>query len=277
MRNLLNFISKNYFVFLFLFLETLSFLLIAHTHNHQRTFFLHSGQKLTGLFYKQTNDLKAYFSLRQVNKQLASENAQLLHKADFSYMEADTTAVFISDTLFTQRFTYVNARVINNSVIRRNNYLTLDKGSDDGIEKDMGVITLNGVVGIVKNVSRNFSTVISLLHKDMQISVRLKKNDHIGTLSWQGGNYRVATMSYIPSHVELNSGDTIISSGFSRMFPKEILIGTIRDFEIKRGENFFTANIDLALDFNKLSHVYVVNDLMAHEIEDLEDLNQILQ
>ena len=139
MRNLLNFISKNYFVFLFLFLETLSFLLIANAHNHQRTFFLHSGWKLSGFVYKKANDLSTYFSLRQANNQLSIENARLLNTANFSFMEKDTSAFMLNDTLLIRRFSYLNAHVINNSVIRRNNYLTLNKGSDDGIEKDMGV------------------------------------------------------------------------------------------------------------------------------------------
>ncbi len=273
MQNLLNFIVRYYFVFLFLLLEIISFFLIAHSHNHQRTFFLHSGSMITGFFYEKTINITSYMDLRQANVMLAYENALLLNSANKSFLEKDTAVYFQNDTLLMRRFTYLNARVINNSVTRRNNFLTLDKGANDGIEKDMGVITLDGVVGIVKNVSRNFSTVISLLHKDMQISVRLKKSNHIGTLTWGGGNYKMASMGYIPSHVELTKGDTIITSGFSRMFPEGIFIGTINDFEIRRGEHFFTAEVSLALDFNKLNHVYVVNDLMAQELEYIEEFN----
>ncbi len=273
MQNLLNFIVRYYFVFLFLLLEITSFFLIAHSHNHHRTYFLHSGSMITGFLYEKSSNITTYLDLRQVNNVLAYENAQLLNRANTSFLEKDTLVNFQNDTLLIRRFTYLNAKVINNSVTRRNNFLTLDKGSYDGIEKDMGVITLEGVVGIIKNVSGSFSTVISLLHKDMQISVRLKKNNHIGTLTWDGGNYKVASMGYIPSHVELIQGDTIITSGFSRMFPAGIFIGTIKDFAIKEGEHFFTAEINLALDFNKLNHVYVVNDLMAQEINYIEELN----
>lgn len=273
MRNLLNFIARYYFVFTFLLLEVISFLLIAHSHNHQRTYFLHSGNAISGFFLKKADNITSYLALKQANDLLAQENARMLHMIDSSFEKKDTMVFYQHDTLSIRRFTYLNSKVINNSVIRRNNFITLNKGYQDGIEKDMGVITLSGVVGIVKNVSRNFSSVISFLHKDMQISVRIKKNDHIGTLTWEGGDYRKASMAFIPSHVELQAGDTIITSGFSRMFPEGIFIGTINDFEIRRGENFYTADINLALDFNALSHVYVVNDLMAEELEYMEELN----
>ncbi len=273
MRNLLNFIARYYFVFTFLFLEVISFLLIAHTHNHQQTYFLHSGNAISGFFLNKAENITSYLALKQTNEILAKENARMLHMVNSSFEKKDTMVFYQKDTMLIRRFTFLNAKVINNSVTRRNNFITLNKGYHDGIENDMGVITLNGVVGIVKNVSRNYSSVISFLHQDMQISVRIKKNDHIGTLTWEGGDYRKASMAYIPSHVELQPGDTIITSGFSRMFPEGIFIGTINDFEIRRGENFFTAGIDLALDFNTLSHVYVVNDLMAEELEYIEELN----
>jgi rod shape-determining protein MreC len=273
MRNLLNFIVRYYFVFLFLILEVISFFLIAHSHNHQRTFFLHSGNAISGFFLRNADNFTSYLALRKINDLLAEENAQLLNLTNSAFEKRDSMIFTQKDSIMVRRFTYLNAKVINNSVIRRNNFITLNKGTNDGIEKDMGVITMNGVVGIVKNVSDNYSSVISLLHKDMQISARIKKNDHIGTLTWEGGNYRRASLAYIPSHVELETGDTIITSGFSRIFPEGIFIGTVNDFEIRRGENFFTAEINLALDFNKLTHVYVVNDLMAQELEHIEELN----
>lgn len=273
MRNLFNFLVRYYFIFLFLLLETLSVILVARTHQHQRAYFLHSGNLISGFFYQKANNISSYFSLKQVNQQLAEENARLMELSANAHLEKDTLIYSYQDTLYMQRFTYLNARVINNSVTRRSNYLTLNKGSKDGIGKDMGVITPNGVVGIVNNVSENFSTVISMLHEDMQISVKLKKNDHIGTMTWEGGDYRRTTLSYIPGHVELEIGDTIVTSGYSVMFPQGILIGTISDFRMRRGDTFFTADIALSLDYNKLSYVFVVNDLMGQELEALEGLN----
>ncbi len=273
MRNLFNFILRYYFFFLFALLFTFSLILISRTHQHQRAFFLHSANVLVGNFYKQADHITSYLALRRVNEQLAEENTRLLHKINPSFLDKDQHEFLSDDTLYIRRFKYLRARVINNSIMYRNNFLTLDKGRNDGVEKDMGVITMNGVVGIVHNVSNHFSTVISLLHKDMQISARLLNNDHIGTITWEGGNYRKVSMSYIPAHVELSKGDTIVTSGYSTMFPKGIFIGTIGEFEIRRGENFYTAQVELALDFNKLTHVHVVHDLMGQEIDMLEALN----
>ncbi|MFO7999498.1 MAG: rod shape-determining protein MreC [Bacteroidales bacterium] len=271
MRNLFNFIAKNYFFFLFIALETLAIILLVQNHQHQRSFFLHSGNAIAGTFYRNVHAVSSYLGLRQVNEELARENAMLLHLSPFSFLVSDTDVYLHEDTIYARRFRYMDAHVINNSVQLRNNHLTLDKGRKHGVEPDMGVITMNGVVGIVKNVSENFSSVISLLHEEMQISVRLTSHDHIGTLSWEGRDYRQASMSYIPSHVELAVGDSVVTSGFSRMFPKDIFIGTVAGFEIRQGENFFTADIDLALDFNKLGYVYVVVDLMGEELEILEN------
>jgi len=273
MRNLINFFIRFYFFFLFVLLFSVSLILISRTHQHQRTLFLHSGNLIVGSVYKQVDHIQSYLSLKRVNEQLTNENTWLLHQTMASFMQKDQNEMVYHDTLYIRRFKYINAGVINNSVMYRNNFLTLDKGSNDGVEKDMGVITAEGVVGIVHNVSGHFSTVISLLHKDVQISVRLQKSNHIGTLSWEGGDYRTAVMSYIPSHVELSHGDTIVTSGFSTIFPQGIFIGTIGDYEIRRGDNFFTASVELALDFNRIANVFVVIDLMRQEIQVLEASN----
>jgi rod shape-determining protein MreC len=274
MRNLFNFIARNYFFFAFLALEVVAILLIAQNHQHQRSFFLHSGNAVAGFFYRRVDAVTSYLDLQQVNEQLARENALLMEQLPPAFLDPGLQEPVIhQDSLQERRYAYLPARVINNSVIRRSNYLTIDKGSRHGIEPDMGVITPYGVVGIVKNVSERFATVISLLHHESRISVRLKEQEHIGSLIWEGGDYRRATMEYIPSHVALQRGDTILTSGFSRIFPKDVFIGTIADFEIRRGENFFTAGVDLALDFNRLGQVQVVTDLMGAEQDALEALN----
>lgn len=274
MRNVLNFIIRFHFFFLFLLLETLAMFMVVRNHNHQRTYFLHSANAIAGFYYQRIDNIFSYLSLQNVNDQLARENASMLNMSAYAFMAKDTLEYVSNDTLFARKFTFFHARVINNSVMSRNNYLTINMGSRNGIEKDMGVITPDGVVGIVNNVSRNFATIISLLHKDMQISVSLKKNNHIGTLVWEGGDYRKAAMLYIPTHVELSPGDTIITSGYSRMFPEGVFVGTIEAFDIRRGENFYTADIQLSLDFNKLKYVYVVNDLMGEELKIIEALNR---
>ncbi len=270
MRNLISYIIKNYFFFLFLFLQVVSFVLIVQNHQHHRSFFFNSSNYIVGSIYQMNNNIARYFSLSKTNRQLAKENNELLSQIQGSFLKTDQQVFTFRDTLYQKHFSYINARVINNSVTNRNNYITLNKGRKHGVKPDMGVITAHGVIGIVRKVSRNFSTAISLLHSDSQISARIKKNNHLGTLIWEGYDYKKATMLYIPTHLDLSVGDTIVTSGFSQIFPTDIFLGTIADFEIRRGDNFYTLEVDLATDFNSLDYVNVVNNIFGEELESLE-------
>ncbi|MFO7977966.1 MAG: rod shape-determining protein MreC [Bacteroidales bacterium] len=272
MRNLFKFISRYYFFFLFLALQTIAMLMVANSHQYQRAVMLRSANQVTSFFHRVQTNVHEYFALRRLNKDLALQNNMLLHQTPFSFLKTDQQEFLVGDTLYQRRYLYVNARVINNSVTRRNNFLTLDKGRRHGIHPDMGIITARGVIGIVNNVSENFATVISLLHADVNISVRMKKNGHLGTLQWDGEDYRQATVLYIPTHVELNVGDTIVSSGFSTIFPPDVLIGTISNYIIHPGENFSTVQVTLAQDFNNLSYVHAVKNLFREELDSLESM-----
>jgi len=156
-----------------------------------------------------------------------------------------------------------------NTTNKRNNYLTLNKGSNQGIAKDMGVITSTGIVGIVKEVSANFSSVISVLHKETKISAKVKKNGHLGTVIWTGGDYSNGELIDIPTHVKPVIGDTIITSGYSTSFPEGIMIGTISDFKIVKGDNFYTITIKFSTDFNNISYAYVIRNIMKDELDKL--------
>jgi rod shape-determining protein MreC len=274
MRNLFNFIIRHYFVFLFLVLQVVAFLLIVQNHHYQRSFLVNSSNFLAGNIYNTRTNIAHYFSLAKTNRHLAEANSELFRYMQGSYLKTDQQVFNFRDTLYQVQFSYINAKVINNSVINRNNYITLNKGRIHGIRQDMGVITHNGVIGIVKDVSNNFSSVLSFLHSDIQISAKIKKNNHMGTIIWEGYDYRKASMLYIPTHLELNVGDTIITSGFSHIFPEGVLIGTISDFEIRRGDNFFTIELDLACDFNNLEFVQVVKNIFRDEQIELESISQ---
>ena len=271
MRNLLRFIIRYNFFFLFLLLETLAILLTVSNQYYHQTFFLNSANRISSGIYQTYNRIGSYFQLRTIHDHLLEENVILISQRKENYIITDQDVFIAEDTLFQRRFSYMHASVINNSVNRRNNYLTLNKGRMHGIKPDMGVITATGVVGIVKQVSERFSVVMSLLHSDMMVSTKISHNNHIGSLIWEGRDYRKTHMMYIPPHVELMTGDTIVTSGFSTIFPENIFIGTINNWEIRRGENYYTAIIDLALDFNNLTHVYVVKNLLKEEQENLEE------
>jgi len=271
MRNLFKFIARHYFFFLFVGLQVIAFALVVQNHFYHRSAFVNSSNYLVGNIYNYRNNVSQYFFLKHINEQLAKENSELLNNMPATYLKTDQQIFSFSDTLHRKQFSYVNARVINNSVRNRNNYITINKGRIHGIKPDMGIITPNGVIGIVKEVSANFSSALSFLHSDIQVSAKLKKNNHLGTVLWDGYDYTKAQMLYIPTHVELSMGDTIITSGYSHIFPEGVFIGTINNFEIRRGDNFFTIEINLATDFNNLNYVNVVRNIYISELIQMEE------
>jgi rod shape-determining protein MreC len=211
-----------------------------------------------------------YFYLKNVNEQLANENAELRSRLLESYAIIYNDLNTVKDTSLRQKYTFTSAKVVNNSTNRRNNYLTLAKGSKQGITKDMAVITNTGIVGQVKEVSENFCTVMSMLHSKTIVSAKIKKDGSYGPLTWDGEDFEYATLSDIPTHVRLKKGDTITTSAYSLTFPENIKIGTVDSWERKSGSNFFTVKVKLLTDFKKLSHVYIVNNLMKEEQMELE-------
>ncbi len=270
MRNLFTFLLKNYFFFLFLFLEIIASVLIINNNYYQRSVVINATNEFTGSVKSIFSDVTEYFSLRKTNLALSEENA-ILHKVtQKSYIITDRNTYLIDDTVYKQQYTYEGARVISNSVNKRNNYLMLNKGAADGINKDMAVISPKGIVGIIRDVSKDFSSVISVLHKDTKISAKIKKNNHVGTLIWKDMDYRKAYLLDIPTHVKLALGDTIITSGYSHIFPEGIMIGIIENYNILEGENFYTIKLEFSEDYNSLDYVYIVNNLMKNEQTQLE-------
>jgi len=269
MKTLFAFLWRHYFFFLFLILEFISFLFIINHSYYQRATIISSANGITGYVYNTTSSITSYFGLKKANNELAEENARLRSLESVVLLAADTLQHFREDSTHKQLYRYINAKVISNSISKRNNYLLLNKGLSQGVGNDMAVITPKGVVGIVKNVSLNFSSVLSVLHKQTRISAKIKKNNQLGTLIWQGTNYRVGTVKDIPTHIQLNIGDTITTSGFSYIFPEEIPIGSINEYYIREGDNFYTIKLDFFVDYNNLSNVMVVDNLMKKEQDSL--------
>ncbi len=274
MKRIFLFIWKNYFFFLFVILEFLAFTLMFQSNHFHRAKFVSSSNAMAASITGTVNNITDYFRLKKINKELAKEIAELRSRDYDSFKKLDKLFYEINDTLYRQKYSFVSAKVINNSVNRRNNYLTLNKGALHGIKPEMGVITNNGIVGIVKNVSNNYSSVISILHKDTKISVKIKKNGYVGSLAWDGMDYRTGTLQDIPSHVELSEGDTIITSGYSAIFPEGIMVGKIVDYVLSEGDSFFTIEVKFTEDYKNLSYVYVVRNLLKYEQKELEETSR---
>lgn len=270
MRNLLLFIWKHYFFFVFLLLESLCIYLLVQHNYYQRASFINSSNKLSANVLKTSRNVQDYFYLKDVNELLAKENAELRTRLLESYSIVVNKWQPASDTLLRQKYVYTSAKVLNNSTNRRNNYLTLDKGSKQGVSRDMAVITNTGIVGEVLDVSDNFCTVKSMLHSQSIVNAQVKKDGSFGPLTWDGKDFEYVTLSDIPTHVHFVKGDTIVTSQYSQIFPENIRIGTVESWERKSGEYFYTVKVKLLTDFKKLTHVYIVNNLLRKEQEDLE-------
>lgn len=266
MRQLFAFILKHHFFFLFILLEIFAFSLIVR-NNYQRATFLNSTGKITGTVYNTYNNIAEYFTLRKTNNELVDENARLRNSLSQSFLYTDSLIHYEKDSLFK----YIGAKVISSTISKQKNYLMIDKGSDHGIHKDMGVITSKGIVGTVVDVSANFSRVMPVLHINNKVNARIKKNRHLGNMEWDGKYYRQGLLTDIPTHVRLSKGDTIISSGNSHIFPEGMLVGTVEDYDTEHNEKFNKALINYSVDFNNLYYVYVITNIMKDEIIELEE------
>ncbi|MET4083710.1 rod shape-determining protein MreC [Pedobacter sp. UYP30] len=272
MRNLWIFVSKYNAFFLFLFFFSLGIFCTVKNNAYQRTVTFNSTNEVVGNAYEKFNVLKRYINLGKVNDSLAAENAKLKTTllALNSIDSAKNTKVV--DTVTHQQYTYLAAKVVKNSVTLRNNIMTINKGTDDGIAIGMSVISPGaGVVGFIRDVSTHLATIQSLLHKDTRISVMLQKNDALGSLVWGDGNFDVkkAYIKEIPNHIKMKVGDSVVTSGFGS-FPASILVGRISRTNVSTNDNFLSAEITLVNDFSTLQYVYVIKDKLAQEQKSLE-------
>lgn len=265
MKNLFVYLWKYHAFLLFVLLEVIAGILIVTNNSHQRSAFVNSTNNVTASFLNSVNNITEYFSLKTQNEQLAAENARLRAKLPSSFIITDNRVFTSSDTLFRQQFKFTELKIISNSINKRNNYILLNKGRLQGIKPDMGLINSNGVIGIVKDVSDNFCSAMSVLHKKTAIDAKIKNSGYTGTVVWDGGSYRSGKLINIPSHVKIRKGDTVVTSANSAIFPEGIRIGIVKDYKLKAGESFFTIDIQFTIDFNKVEYAYAVINLFKDE------------
>ncbi|WP_194972753.1 rod shape-determining protein MreC [Aquiflexum lacus] len=268
MQRILLFLYKIRAFLLFVLLEVIAIWMITSHNSQQGAAFFNSSNQLIGSMLGAQNDVVEYFSLSSVNKSLVDKNAELL--AELEKLRQPADSVFIElDSLLSSTFQFKGAKVINNSLRLTQNHLTINKGSNHGIKQGMGVFNEEGVVGRVKNVSKNYASIISLLHTELLISSKIKSNDVFGSTKWDGNNPKMAKLMYVPRHVVVEKGDKIVTSGYNAVFPEGIPIGTV--VEIKPGPetNYLDITIELATDFSKISYVYLVENFQQQELDSL--------
>jgi len=273
MRRLFLFLYRYRAFLTFLFLELFSGWLIVQNNTFQGAKFFNSSNRLAAGILSTSGGVSDYFGLKDVNLQLADENARLRHQ--ISQMKQSLYDINVGedrDYPVINKFDFQTAKVIQNSIFYYDNYITINKGSDDGVEPGMAVISSKGVVGKVKNVSRNYAVINSLLHGSVQISSMLKRTNDLATTKWDGVDPYQADLNFIPRHVELYIGDTVVTSGYNAVFPPNTPIGYIAKFDTKEGKPFHDVKIDLAVDFNQLSYVYLVKNNLREEQDSLMNI-----
>jgi len=273
MRNLLNFLLKYNNLIVFLILEGIAFYLLANGNSYHNSKLVRGTQGITRGINERISNTRAYLNLREINSELAKENGELRSRILRMTEKQSTDFISVTDTIQNQEYEYSSARVINNSVNKQKNFLTINKGYEQGIEPDMAVTFENNVAGVIVGCSRNFSVAISLLNLDFKLSARIKSNGYFGSLSWEGKNYRYASLNEIPQHITVNIGDTIETSSYSAIFPEGIGIGTVSDLK-KSGSDFYVIKVELFTDFKKLNYIDVIGNLRRSEQVELENQYQ---
>ena len=270
MRNFFKFLLRNSNTLLFLGLEILCFVMVVSFNDYQRSSFLSSANRISGSVYASTSRINHFFSLVDENKILSVENVRLRNQLNEWKAKVATGSIYRSDTLPEPQYFYRDAKVVNNSVNKARNFMTIDKGRGSGIVKDMAVVSPQGVVGTVWNTSDNFATVIPLINTQLKISGRLKSTNYFGSIEWDGLSPRFVWLTEIPIHAPVSMGDSVVTSGFSSIFPDDLLIGEVEDVETDKGGGFYNIKVKLAVDFQSVSYVEVIENRLQNEQIQLE-------
>lgn len=275
MKNLLNFLYRNNFFFVFLFLEFICILILIKNNGYQGSSLLNSSNQISSRIYELESNAKEYLLLKDENERLSKMNIFLMNRIKLGYAAIPLKTYKKNDTLYRQEYEFMNGKAINSSVNKRNNYLTLNIGTQQGVTHDMAVITSDGIIGIVKDVSENFSSAMSILHKDVRVNCQLKKDGTYGPLIWDGIDYRFSNLTDIPTNAKMKKGDTVITSSLSGIFPEGILVGFVESYEQRPNESFYTVKVRLSADFKKVNYVSVIKYNYKTERDSLEIKSQI--
>ena len=268
MQTLLRLIRKYSNFLLFLLLEITAVFMLASGTSYQRSKITHLSREISGYIYSKAGGVREYLFLRTVNEELAKENMELRNRLEAMKAQVEDDRI-LSEVSGDLAYFYVPSRVVRNSLYKQYNFITINKGRKQGVFKDMGVISDRGLVGIVYESSNNYATVIPIINRDFRLSAKIKANNYAGILQWPGDSPLHAELNEIPYHVALNKGDTIVTSGYSAIFPEGLMVGTIASFSLEQG-NFYKIRIRLATNFQNLFHVNVIRNYSRQEQMELE-------
>ncbi|MCQ2264021.1 MAG: rod shape-determining protein MreC [Bacteroidales bacterium] len=279
MGKLYEFIRRYFHVLLFIALAITGIVLIYQSTTYQRFAIGEATRTITGPVNAMSQKIVSHFNLSSENEGLVEQNLRLLReqKANFlvssdsiSTAESEVTDTVTHRTTTKRLYDYSTANVVYNTIHRKHNYLMIDKGTEDGITRDMAVLSSRGIVGVVTDVSAHFATVTSLLHPNSNISAKVMPANQLGTIAWKFGDPTTAYLNDIPEHMSINVGDSVFTSGFSDIFPNNLLIGVISEKSKSPNNSFLTLKVKLATDFNHVNTVFLVRNLYKEEMDELK-------
>jgi rod shape-determining protein MreC len=270
MLSLLRFLLKHGFIVYFVVLESIALIMLFQSNPYQRASILNSSDYIFAGTYQAFDNIQDYLELKKVNQELSAENSELKKSAIRYFRRSFDQNVIYRDTSYHQEYTFYPVKIIRNTTHLGNNYMTLNKGELNGVRQGMGVISNKGVLGIVIETSKQFSVAMSVLNKSSRISAKVKKNGYFGSVTWAGQNYRIGMLNEIPNHVSLVEGDTIVTSGFSGIFPENIPIGTVKTVTRKKGSGFLAVELFFTQDYKSLSFGHIVKYLRDIDRKEIE-------
>jgi rod shape-determining protein MreC len=275
MQNFLRFLSKFGSFLLFALLQGIALYFLFTANDFQQSVVFSSANNISGKLYKFQESLSGYFSLRENNESLLRENGELqkqisILKSELSQL-TDTSDIALLRMKEAEEYRLIPARVLHNSVSHTRNYITLNVGSSDGISPEMGVANAEGIIGIVSEVSEHYSVVIPVLNPLIRFSCKLKKSNTSGSLEWDGNDRRFSTLEEIPPYVSVSKGDTVITSGYSAIFPEGIMVGTVEDYKVGDDANYLSLKIRLSVHFDAVSNVRVIDYTHREEMKKLKE------
>jgi len=274
MINLWRFISRFNAFFLSVIYLTISIILLIKNNDFQRSSSFNTSNQIVGNIYQRVNTINKYLNLNLVNDSLVKENLELRSQLGANFFDDSLKTILVKDTVHQLQYEYILAEVVNKTITSRNNYITINRGSKQGIKKGMGVSGPNGVVGIVWNVSDNFSSIQSILHEDTRITSSIENTPYFGPLIWEGNDPSIVTLTDIPNQLNLKVNERVITSGLGVIFPKGIPIGRVVKSGVKGGGSFLDIYVKLATNFYSLQYVYVIKNDFKEEQQTLESVNK---
>ena len=271
MQHIVYFLTKNKYFLLFLFLEIIAISLTIKSHSYHRSKLINSSNFITGSIYNNFNSINNYFYLKTYNDELLEENTKLKNLiSSNNKKQAVKKLNSLNSLIYNNKYEYISAKVIKNDFTKANNRLTINRGKNDGVTTELGVISSKGIIGVTTNVSNKYATVMSIINENTRINAKPFRDNHYGTLTWNGSDYNTLQLEDLPIQTNIKIGDTIITGGKSTIFPEGILVGKIKDFKINNNK-YEIINVSLFNDMSAIYYINIITNIDKQEINDLEN------